>query len=143
MLEDLYREVILKHYQSPANRREIESPDVTASASNPLCGDEITILAVIGADGSIADASFHARGCSISQASADMMADVVRGRSLVEAREAISRVEEMLVGGSDDVADLGELEALRSVRKFPVRIRCAMMAWETLRNGIDAYERRA
>jgi nitrogen fixation protein NifU and related proteins len=137
VLEDLYRDLILKHYQAPANRRYLEKPDVQGSAQNPLCGDEITISAQLEAD-RIADAAFQARGCSISQASADMMADAVRGKSLADVRELIRHFEQLMredVPGDPEV--LGDLMALVSVKKYPVRVKCALLSWVTLAEAID------
>ena len=139
MIEDLYREVILRHYQAPSNRRALEKPDLQGSAQNPLCGDEITILANVSG-GRISDAAFQARGCSISQASADIMAEVVRGQTLDEAVNAIDRFEHLMKDDEiDDVSESEDLQALRSVRRFPVRVRCALLPWVTLGEAIDRF----
>jgi nitrogen fixation protein NifU and related proteins len=138
VIKDLYREVILQHYQSPTNRREIADPDLQGSAQNPLCGDELTIFVRL-ADDRIADAAFQARGCSISQASADMMAEAVRGKTLDEASAEIQRFERLMQGEAPDDEPSGELEALVSVRRFPVRVKCALMPWTTLGEAIERH----
>jgi len=140
LIKDLYREVILQHYQSPTNRREIADPDLQLSASNPLCGDELAIFVRL-ADERIADAAFQARGCSISQASADIMADAVKGKTLDEALAEIQRFERMMQGETPEGEPPAELEALVSVRRFPVRVKCALMPWTTLGEAIE--QRRA
>ncbi len=139
MLNDLYREVILQHYQSPRNRRPLDNPDLEGSAQNPLCGDEITIFASV-AEGLLADVAFQARGCSISQASADIMADALRGKTLPEALGAISEFEHLMQDDEPgDVEHPEDLQALRSVRRFPVRVKCALLPWVTLGEAIDRY----
>jgi len=136
--KDLYREVILQHYQEPRNRRMLDHPDLEGSAQNPLCGDEITVFASV-ADDHIADAAFQARGCSISQASADMMADAIRGKSLDETLADIGRFTRMMETDESVGPDLGDLEALASVKRFPIRVKCAVMPWVTLGEAISRY----
>jgi nitrogen fixation NifU-like protein len=147
-LEDLYREIILDHYRSPRNRGELPAPPATrVEGFNPLCGDEIVVFLDIN-DGVVGDIKINGQGCSISQSSASMMSAAVKGKTLDEVR-ALTRAfkgmmsihEHTLDGESaddppDDVA-LGDLEALRGVVKFPVRIKCATLSWNTLLQGID------
>jgi nitrogen fixation protein NifU and related proteins len=151
-LEDLYREIILDHYRSPRNRGELESPPATKSEGfNPLCGDEV-VLYLLVEDGKVADVKIGGQGCSISQASTSMMSAAVKGKTVEEARKLISAFkalmsihESKLEGESDgtDLQDeldgvrLGDLEALQGVVKFPVRIKCATLAWNTLQQGLD------
>ncbi len=151
-LEDLYREIILDHYRSPRNRGELESPPATKSEGfNPLCGDEV-VLYLLVEDGNVADVKIGGQGCSISQASTSMMSAAVKGKTVEEARKLISAFkalmsihESKLEGESDgtDLQDeldgvrLGDLEALQGVVKFPVRIKCATLAWNTLQQGLD------
>ena len=159
-LEDLYREIILDHYRSPRNRGELPVPPASKfEGFNPLCGDEIVLyLDVDNAGGKVSDLRIGGQGCSISQASSSMMGAAVKGKTLDEVR-ALSRAfkgmmsihEQSLDGdpGSDgngdgagsDEADeqvkLGDLEALRGVVKFPVRIKCATLSWNTLLQGLD------
>jgi nitrogen fixation NifU-like protein len=151
-LEDLYREIILDHYRSPRNRGELETPPATKSEGfNPLCGDEVVLYLDIE-DGKVADVKIGGQGCSISQASTSMMSAAIKGKSVVEARKLISAfkalmsIHESKLEGESDGADLqaeldgvtlGDLEALQGVVKFPVRIKCATLAWNTLQQGLD------
>jgi nitrogen fixation NifU-like protein len=153
-LEDLYREIILDHYRSPRNRGELPVPPAhKVEGFNPLCGDEVVLYLDIDDDGeTVRDIRIEGQGCSISQASTSMMSAAVRGKSVDEVRKLIrafkalmSIHESTLAGegdGSDLAADLegvrlGDLEALQGVVKFPVRIKCATLAWNTLQQGID------
>ena len=155
-LEDLYREIILDHYRSPRHRGELETPPAhRAEGFNPLCGDEIVVYLLLGEgegeDRRIDEIRIGGQGCSISQSSASMMSDAVVGKTVREARElmrsfkAMMSIHEQGLDGGDDSAisedalegvDLGDLEALRGVVKFPVRIKCATLSWNTLEDGI-------
>jgi nitrogen fixation NifU-like protein len=151
-LEDLYREIILDHYRSPRNRGELPVPPAhRAEGFNPLCGDEVVLYLDIE-DGKVADVKVGGQGCSISQASTSMMSAAVKGKTLDEVRRLIGAFkalmsihESKLEGEADgsDLADelegvrLGDLEALQGVVKFPVRIKCATLAWNTLQQGLD------
>ncbi|MFM8530543.1 MAG: Fe-S cluster assembly sulfur transfer protein SufU [Ilumatobacteraceae bacterium] len=136
-LEDLYREIILDHYRSPRNRGELETPPaVKALGHNPLCGDEITVFLQIDGD-RVVDVKTSGQGCSISQSSASMMSAAVTGKSVDEVRALVHRFKSMMSIESDDPAPavkvkMGDLEALQGVVKFPVRIKCAVLAWNTL-----------
>ena len=151
-LEDLYREIILDHYRSPRNRGELETPPATrVEGFNPLCGDEIVVYAQV-TDGVLEDVRIGGQGCSISQSSASMMSAAVKGKTLAEV-EALTRSfkgmmsiheqsldgeeEGELVGAGDPEVKLGDLEALRGVVKFPVRIKCATLGWNTLLQAIE------
>jgi len=155
-LEDLYREIILDHYRNPRNRGELSSPPATrVEGFNPLCGDEIVLYLDIDAD-VVRDIRIGGQGCSISQSSASMMSSAVKGKTLGEVR-ALSRAfkgmmsihEQSLDGdgpdgdgvepttADDENVKLGDLEALRGVVKFPVRIKCATLSWNTLLQGLD------
>jgi nitrogen fixation NifU-like protein len=150
-LEDLYREIILDHYRNPRNRGELASPPAErAEGFNPLCGDEIVIYFDVDGDGTISDIKITGQGCSISQSSASMMSAAVKGKTVDEVRDltkafkAMMSIHESSLDGDDaeldeDVPDvkLGDLEALRGVVKFPVRIKCATLAWNTLAQGLD------
>ena len=153
-LEDLYREIILDHYRSPRNRGELESPPARkAEGFNPLCGDEIVVYLDVDGD-TVRDIKIGGQGCSISQSSASMMSAAVKGKSVDEARKLIRAFKAMmsihehrLEGDGDGsgtdapVVDpdvkLGDLEALQGVVKFPVRIKCATLSWNTLQQGLD------
>ena len=152
-LEDLYREIILDHYRNPRNRGELPSPPAHSETGfNPLCGDEITLYLQVG-DGTIDDVKLTGQGCSISQSSASMMSTAVKGRSVDEARAVIRKFKSMMsihesrldgveadtdTAAADDEVKLGDLEALQGVVKFPVRIKCATLAWNTLSQALDA-----
>jgi nitrogen fixation NifU-like protein len=146
-LEDLYREIILDHYRTPRNRGELESPPAIESRGhNPLCGDEITLYLLVDGEGDeavVSDVKIGGQGCSISQSSASMMTQAVIGKSVGEARAMIRRFRSMMgVEGiepqpGDDEIDLGDLEALQGVVKFPVRIKCAVLGWSTLADALD------
>jgi nitrogen fixation NifU-like protein len=162
-LEDLYREIILDHYRSPRNKGELESPPATrVEGFNPLCGDEIIVYVDVDGD-TVRDIRIGGQGCSISQSSASMMSAAVKGKTLAEVKQltkafkAMMSIHEQTLDGEgegleesgdsgidpSEVADvpeevkLGDLEALRGVVKFPVRIKCATLSWNTLVQGID------
>jgi nitrogen fixation NifU-like protein len=138
-LEDLYREIILDHYRSPRNHGELETPPAHRTEGfNPLCGDEI-VLTVLLDDDRIADIKVGGRGCSISQSSASLMTGAVKGKSVADAKGAMRSFKRLMTVTEDDESDepvdvraLGELAALQGVVKFPVRIKCATLAWNTL-----------
>ena len=157
-LEDLYREIILDHYRNPRNRGELDSPPAhRVEGFNPLCGDEIVVYLVLDGD-TVTDLKIGGQGCSISQSSASMMSAAVKGKSVKEIRDltrafkAMMSIHEQELEGDDAEADgddgadgtsaadevrLGDLEALRGVVKFPVRIKCATLSWNTLAQGIE------
>jgi nitrogen fixation NifU-like protein len=148
-LEDLYREIILDHYRTPRNRGELPAPPaVVAQGHNPLCGDEITVYLQVD-DDVVSDIRVDGQGCSISQSSASMMSQAIKGHSVADVRALVRRfkgmmsIEDAADGDGDDddtTADdvkLGDLEALQGVVKFPVRIKCATLAWNTLLEALD------
>ena len=141
-LEDLYREIILDHYKNPRNRGHLDAPAVNATGHNPLCGDEIEVFVLVE-DGRVADVRIGGQGCSISQSSASMMSAAIKGKSLEEVRALVSRFKHMMSidedGPDPDTSvPLGDLEALQGVVKFPVRIKCAVLAWNTLTEALAA-----
>jgi nitrogen fixation protein NifU and related proteins len=148
-LEDLYREIILDHYRSPRNRGELPTPPAAvAQGHNPLCGDEIIVYLLVD-DGAVTDVKVGGQGCSISQSSASMMSQAIKGRSVAEVRALVRRFKGMMTidestDGDGDGAvaapALGDLEALQGVVKFPVRIKCATLAWNTLVDALDAAD---
>ena len=161
-LEDLYREIILDHYRNPRNRGELPTPPAYSETGfNPLCGDEITLYVQVE-DDRLADVKLTGQGCSISQSSASMMSTAVKGKSVAETRATIRTFKSMMSiheqrldgpadgdGGADDdgsgsddepQVSLGDLEALQGVVKFPVRIKCATLSWNTLTQALDHLE---
>lgn len=136
-LEDLYRETILDHYRNPRNKHGLAGSSVDVTHNNPLCGDEITIHASVK-DGVVADVAFEGQGCSISQASASMLTDLVKGKPVGEVEDLILKFRAMMGGKPvEDEDALGDLVALKGVVKYPVRIKCAVLAWDTLHEGIE------
>jgi nitrogen fixation protein NifU and related proteins len=152
-LEDLYREIILDHYRNPRNRGELPTPPAhKVEGFNPLCGDEIVVYLDVS-DGRVTDLRIGGQGCSISQSSASMMSAAVKGKTVPEARATIRAfkgmmsIHEQRLDGDDALEDdeaeidpdvkLGDLEALQGVVKFPVRIKCATLSWNTLAQALD------
>ena len=149
-LDGLYKEIILDHYRSPRNQGELDPPAHRCEGFNPLCGDEV-ILYVSLIDQKIEDIRIGGQGCSISQASASMMTEIIKGKSISEAEEIIQAFKEMMdiyeseLSGEESAesssnVDLGDLEALQGVVKFPVRIKCATLAWNTLTQSISEIQ---
>ena len=136
-LQELYQEVILDHNRRPKNFRVLEGGR-TAEGFNPLCGDHLTVyLKVEG--GVIADVSFQGSGCAISKASASLMTESVKGKSVRDAARLFERFQQMITAPPDAPVDpLGKLEALAGVRQFPIRVKCASLAWHTLRAALDS-----
>ena len=135
-LADLYQQLILDHNRSPRNRRRIEHAGRCAEGYNPLCGDRITVYLVVDGD-MIKEAAFEGAGCAISTAAASMMTDAVKGKSLAEATALFERFREMVTTLDDRdetiEASLGKLGAFAGVRHYPARVKCATLAWHTLR----------
>lgn len=137
-MQDLYRDVVLERYRRPRHRGPLEGATTEAHTNNPLCGDELSVFVRVQ-NGALVDVTFEARGCSISQASADLMIDVVRGRSMEEAATLIDSFRGLLIGDETQWApDLGDAQVLQAVRKYPVRVKCALLAWETLGEALRA-----
>jgi nitrogen fixation NifU-like protein len=133
--DELYREIILDHWRNPRSRGQVEPADVTVEGNNPLCGDEV-LLTMRVRDGAVEAIAFDGHGCSISRASASMMCEGVAGRSVAEATDLIRRFRAMMLeGGSAD--DLGDLEALQGVARIPLRIKCAVLPWNALLEGLE------
>ena len=133
MLQELYKEIVLDHYQRPRNRGELENPDVEEHLNNPLCGDEVTVYANLR-DGKVADVRFTGRGCSISQASASMLTERLRGKGREEAEAEIGAFLEMM--RNEEKEELGDLAALKGIIQTPNRIRCATLAWDAMARGL-------
>lgn len=132
-LQDLYQQVILDHYRRPRNKGALEDATHTLTLNNPLCGDVIDLMLRLEGD-RIAEIHFEGKGCSISQASASMMGGVLKGKSVQEALAVMDTFTRMLKGDADAAGDtaLGDLRALAGVARFPVRVKCALLAWNCL-----------
>lgn len=160
-LEDLYREIILDHYRSPRNRGELESPPAyRVEGFNALCGDEVIVYILLDDAGLISDVAIGGQGCSISQSSASMMSEAIKGKTIEEARSLISAFKKLMsIHDEDSAAEstsesssdepsqedpqevkLGDLEALRGVVRFPIRIKCATLSWNALAQALEESE---
>ena len=140
--EDLSREIILDHYQNPRNHGRLEPATVANRGYNPLCGDEVELF--LDLDGEqIQKIGFTGRGCSISQASASMMTETVKGRTLDEAEDAAASFSSRMTNREPAPAEIvEELDALQGVKKYPARVKCALLPWTTLRETLDLYRKR-
>ena len=140
--DDLYRETILDHYHNPRNHGNIENATVSTEGVNPLCGDELTLhLKVV--DGVVEDVKLDAKGCSINTASGSMMTEAIIGQKIEDVRKVISTFKEMMLNKGEDVIlpeEIEELESLQGVKKYPVRIKCALLPWNTLIEGLEQAE---
>ena len=135
-LEELYKEVILDHYRAPRNKGRIDPHDVALERNNPLCGDEIELFLKFDGD-SVTGVAFEGKGCSISQASTSMMTEKVKGLAAKDAAGLAESIKRMMAGEEDGDADaLGDLISLKGVVKYPVRIKCALLGWNTLLEGL-------
>lgn len=138
-LDDLYREVILDHYRAPRNRGKLDPSDIDLHRDNPLCGDEIHLYARVG-DGKIEEIAFEGRGCSISQASVSMMTEKLKGIPVTDAENLAGAFKQMMQGENpEDDDSLGDLMSLQGVQKYPVRIKCALLGWNTFVEGLKVY----
>ncbi len=136
-LDDLYKEVILDHYKNPRNKREVPGAELSCSRNNPLCGDELTVFAHLE-DGKVADVAFEGQGCSISQSSASMMTEAINGKSVGDALDLTAKFRGMMAGEVEpDDETFGELVALKGVVKYPIRVKCAVLAWDVLQEALD------
>lgn len=136
-LSDLYQEILLEHNSKPRNFREVEAANKTSEGYNPLCGDQITLyLRVV--DGVIDDVGFQGVGCAISRASASMMTQSIKGESVEKAQEIFDAFHHMITkpGAELDYAALGDLETLSGVNEYPTRIKCAILAWHTMKAAL-------
>ena len=135
-LEELYREVILDHYRNPRNRTALEGPQAVAEGINPLCGDEVTVELSFDRD-LIEQVSVRGHGCSISQSSGSMMGEAIKGLDRGAVVDLSRRFQELLTEEENEESDLGELVALAGVRRYPVRVKCALLPWTTLQEALD------
>jgi len=135
-LDDLYRRVIMDHYKNPRNRGSLEDGSVTVNLNNPTCGDRISLQLHIE-DGIVKNAKFTGEGCSISMSSASMMTDAVKGKSTEEALKLAEKFSSLMQGNAETFDEYEDIEALSGVIKFPARIKCATLAWNALRKGVE------
>ncbi|MBI4311215.1 MAG: SUF system NifU family Fe-S cluster assembly protein [Chloroflexi bacterium] len=141
-LDELYKEVILDHYRNPRNSKRLEDPQVKAHGFNPFCGDEVDLQLRLNGDGAVHEVGFQGRGCSISQASASMLTEELKGKTLEQAEAVRQLFRRMMMGEkltSDEMESLSSLTVLSGVRQFPVRIKCALLAFSALEDGIKEY----
>jgi nitrogen fixation NifU-like protein len=134
-LAELYQSVIVEHDRSPRNFHALEHPTHRADGRNPLCGDEVTVELEIDPQGRIADIGFQGRGCAISRASASMMTSALKGKTIHEARELFERFHALLTG-ADTGRTVGKLEVFRGVAQYPMRVKCATLAWHTMNEAL-------
>ncbi|KAA0563289.1 Fe-S cluster assembly sulfur transfer protein SufU [Rossellomorea aquimaris] len=139
-LDQLYRQVIMDHYKNPRNKGSLEDGSFTIDMNNPTCGDRIHLTLKVE-DGIVQDAKFDGEGCSISMASASMMTQAVKGKEIEKALKLSKIFSDMMQGNDyDDDVDLGDIEALQGVAKFPARIKCATLAWKAMEKGVQEEE---
>lgn len=143
-LRELYQEVILDHGRSPRNFRRLEAPARHAHGQNPMCGDTLDVFLTVGADGTIEDVAFEGKGCAISMASASLMTETLKGRQVAEAERLFDAFHRLCTEEGFDTATAGvnedaleRLQVLAGVREFPVRVKCATLAWHTMKAALD------
>lgn len=135
-LDEIYKEVILDHYKNPRNKRELPDAEASCTRNNPLCGDEIGVFAHVG-DGVVGEVTFQGAGCSISQSSASMMTEAVSGKPVDEVLRLATDFRGMMAGEVEPTEDrFGDLVALKGVVKYPIRIKCAVLAWDVLQEAL-------
>ncbi len=147
-LRDLYQEVILDHGKSPRNFRPLENPTCLAHGNNPLCGDKLVVYLTLDADDNITDASFQGEGCAISVASASMMTEILKGKAKGEAKRLFEAFHNMCTKDDFDIAELADydedaverLVMLSGVKDFPIRVKCATLAWHTMQAAVSGEE---
>lgn len=135
-LDELYQEVIREHSMHPRNFRELPPPARAVDGHNPLCGDQVRLFVAVEGD-RVKDVGFTGQGCAISRASASMMTDAIKGKSLAEVREAFEAFHQMVTTGRFDEGRLGKLAVFSGVHKFPVRVKCAMLAWHAALSAME------
>ena len=136
-LDELYKEVILDHYKNPRNKRDVPGAGLSCSRNNPLCGDEITVFVNLDGD-VVSEVAFQGQGCSISQSSASMMTEAVAGKDVAGTLAMAAEFRAMMAGDSDPGEDeFGELVALKGVVKYPIRVKCAVLAWDVLQEALQ------
>jgi len=143
-LRELYQQVILDHNKSPRNFRKMDNPTSKAEGLNPLCGDHIDIYVLVE-DGIVKDISFNGEGCAISKASASVMTSMLKGKTKEEAEKLFNKFHDLVTGKLDndlDIDELGKLAVFAGVQEFPVRVKCASLAWHTLMSALEDKEKK-
>ena len=143
-LDDLYQDIILAHYRSPRHPGLLHDPDLRGEGFNPFCGDQVVLTLGLDGAGRIAEVGFEGQGCSISQASASMLTGHLEGKTLEEAEALVRTFKGVMQGGEftpEQEDDLGDIVALEGVKRFPIRIKCALLGWTTLQDAITAYRK--
>lgn len=135
-MDQLYQSVIIEHDRSPRNFRAIDAPTHHAEGRNPLCGDEVAVDFVVDAEGNITDAAFQGRGCAVSKASASMLTTAVKGKTVAEAQELFERFHASMMGEPVPDADLGKLAVFRGLSGYPMRVKCATLAWHAMKQAL-------
>ncbi len=138
-LDDLYQEIILEHYKQPKNQGVVPKADIEVNGRNPFCGDEITLTLKI-VDGIVEDVKFNGSGCAISQASASVMTDHIKGKKVNEIKELFQEFAHMVRGEEHEhphIDDMDELSAFQGVSGYPTRVKCAMLAWNAMKEGLE------
>lgn len=135
-MDQLYQSVIIEHDRSPRNFRKLEAPTHHVEARNPLCGDEVNLEFVVDAEGRITDVGFQGRGCAVSKASASMLTTAIKGKTIAEARELADQFQALLTGKGADEAALGKLKVFAGLAAYPMRVKCATMAWHGLKDAL-------
>ena len=138
-MDDLYQEMILDHYKNPRNKHVMENSDYDAKGHNPLCGDNIQIFLHMNGD-IIEDISFEGSGCAISQASASLLTELLKGKDVKDANHLFDNMHDMLTGNEVDLEEMGKLAALSGVSEFPMRVKCATLAWHTMKAALEGKE---
>ena len=136
-MDQLYQSVIIEHDRSPRNYRKLDAPTHHAEGHNPLCGDEVELEFVVDAEGKIVEAGFQGRGCAVSKASASMLTMAVQGKTIDEARELGRLFQALLKHEPTDEARLGKLKVFAGLGAYPMRVKCATMAWHAMREALE------
>ena len=139
-LNDLYQEILLEHNSKPRNFRKVDEANRSADGYNPLCGDHLHIYLNVDGEDLITDIHFDGSGCAISKASASLMTQMVKGKTAQEARDAFERFQSLVTSEMDtpvDLEEVGKLAVFAGVREFPMRVKCATLAWHTMKSALD------
>ena len=141
-LDDLYQEIILDHYRSPRNNKALMNHDIKADVFNPFCGDQISLTLTFDGDKTVSQVGFQGEGCSISQASVSMMTELLKDRNIEQIQSLIGLFKRMMRGElitKNEEQEMGDLASLQGVRKFPIRIKCALLGWSALQDALQTY----